>query len=77
MKLFKGKDYYKCRHCGYVLRKEDAIVSGYDSQSSLRHVYCPRCGKIITYFTASQCRNWFKVSMLLRNRKIGKILLTM
>jgi len=27
--------------------KEDATISGYNSQSSLRHVHCPRCGKII------------------------------
>ena len=38
------KDYYQCPCCGYILRKEDATVSGYDSQPSLRHVYCPRCG---------------------------------
>ena len=28
--------------------KKDAVVSGYDYQSSLRHIHCPRCGKIIT-----------------------------
>ena len=28
---------------------EDATISGYDSHSSLRHVHCPRCGKIITF----------------------------
>jgi hypothetical protein len=26
-----------------------AKVSGWDSQSSLRHIHCPRCGKIITH----------------------------
>jgi len=25
--------------------KEDATISGYDPESSLRHVHCPRCGK--------------------------------
>ena len=32
-----------------ILGKKEAIVSGYDSQSSLRHVHCPKCGKIITH----------------------------
>ena len=45
----KPKDSYVCRYCGYVLPKEDATISGYDSQSSLRHVHCPKCGKIITH----------------------------
>jgi hypothetical protein len=27
MKLFKRKGYYECKHCSYILRKEDAIVS--------------------------------------------------
>ncbi len=26
---------------------EDATIPGYDSESSLKHVHCPRCGKII------------------------------
>ena len=26
MKFFKKKGYYECKHCGYVLRKEDVIV---------------------------------------------------
>jgi len=42
------KDTYTCRHCGYVLPKKDATISGYDSQSSLRYIHCPKCGKIIT-----------------------------
>ncbi len=41
------RDSYVCPRCGYVLPKKDAVVSGYDSQSSLRHVHCPRCGKIV------------------------------
>ena len=48
-RILGKKDYYQCPRCGYVLPKEDATVSGYDSQSSLRHVHCPRCGKIITH----------------------------
>lgn len=30
----KLEDSYTCRHCGYVLPKKDAKISGYDSQSS-------------------------------------------
>ena len=40
-----SKDSYICHHCGYVVPKKEAVVSGYDSQSSLRHIHCPRCGK--------------------------------
>ena len=46
----KPKDSYVCPRCGYVLPKEEATISGYDSQSSLRHVHCPRCGKIIARY---------------------------
>ncbi len=35
------KDSYVCPRCGYVLPKEDAVVSGWDSEGSLRHVHCP------------------------------------
>jgi len=45
----KPKDSYVCPRCGYVLPKEDAVVSGWDSERSLRHVHCPKCGKIITH----------------------------
>jgi len=45
---FRG-DYLKCRHCKFVLARKDAKISGYDSQSSLRHIRCPRCAKIITH----------------------------
>jgi hypothetical protein len=42
------KGSYVCPHYGYVLPKKDAVISGYDSLFSLRHIHCPRCGKIIT-----------------------------
>jgi hypothetical protein len=32
------QDSYVCRHCEYVLLKKDAVISGYDSQSSLWYV---------------------------------------
>ena len=47
--LRNSKDSYVCPRCGYVLPKEDAVVSGYDSEGSLRHIHCPKRGKIITY----------------------------
>lgn len=40
---------YRCRACGYEIPREEATVSGWDSESSLRHVHCPRCGKIMTH----------------------------
>ena len=43
------KDSYVCRNCGFILPKKDAVISGWDSEHSLRHVHCPRCGKIITH----------------------------
>ncbi|WNZ28663.1 MAG: hypothetical protein IAX21_08380 [Candidatus Bathyarchaeota archaeon] len=43
------KNSYTCKNCGYVLPKKDAIISGYNSQNSLRHIHCPKCKKIITY----------------------------
>ena len=38
-----------CHHCGCVLPKKEAKISGWDSEHSLRHVHCPRCEKIITH----------------------------
>ena len=35
--------YSRCRNC------KDKWNCMHDSQSSLRHVHCPRCGKIITH----------------------------
>jgi predicted RNA-binding Zn-ribbon protein involved in translation (DUF1610 family) len=46
--MSKLKDSYICPRCGYILPKKDAKVSGWDSESSLRHIHCPKCGKIIT-----------------------------
>jgi DNA-directed RNA polymerase subunit RPC12/RpoP len=46
--FFKGKKVYRCPHCGCVVPKEEAVVSGWDSQQSLRHIHCPNCGKIMT-----------------------------
>jgi len=30
---------YMCPRCGYVLPKKEAVVSGWDSEGSLRHVH--------------------------------------
>jgi DNA-directed RNA polymerase subunit RPC12/RpoP len=45
---FKG-DYLKCNSCGKIIPASEAKVSGYDSQTGLRHVRCPNCGRIITH----------------------------
>jgi DNA-directed RNA polymerase subunit RPC12/RpoP len=47
--FFVRSKFYRCAHCGYELPKEDAVLSGWDSQQSLRHVHCPKCGKIIKH----------------------------
>lgn len=43
---FKG-EYYRCPHCKHVTAKNEAKVSGYDSEHSQRHIHCPNCGRII------------------------------
>ena len=45
---FKG-DYIRCKHCGKVIPESEIVVSGYDSQSGLRHIRCPNCKKRITH----------------------------
>jgi len=51
------KDSYVCPRCGYVLPKEDAVVSGWDAEGSSTHVHCPRCGKIIARYVEQERRN--------------------
>jgi len=50
------KDSYVCPRCGYVLPKEDAVVSGWDAEGSTTHVHCPRCGKIIARYVEQERR---------------------
>ena len=48
--LYKNtKNTYTCKNCGHTFPKNDATVSGYNSQNSLRHVHCPKCGKKLAY----------------------------
>jgi len=35
--------------CGYILSENMLRISGYDSESSLRYVCCPRYEEVITY----------------------------
>jgi DNA-directed RNA polymerase subunit RPC12/RpoP len=48
-RFFTRSKFYRCSYCGYELPKEEAAISGWDSQQSLRHVHCPKCGKIIKH----------------------------
>lgn len=45
-----GKDVYVCKGCGFELPKKDAVVSGWNSEGTSKHVHCPRCGKIIARY---------------------------
>ncbi|MCW4016093.1 MAG: endonuclease Q family protein [Candidatus Bathyarchaeota archaeon] len=47
--FFRRSKFYRCSNCGYLLPKEEAVVSGWNSQQSLRHIHCPKCGKKITH----------------------------
>ncbi len=49
MKMPKKEEAYVCKKCGYVLAKKAVAIAGYESQTSLKHVHCPGCGKIITH----------------------------
>jgi len=53
----KKEEAYVCKKCGYVLPKEDAVVSGWDAEGSSTHVHCPRCGKIIARYVEQERRN--------------------
>ena len=41
--------HYQCRHCNHITPKNEATVSGYDSQNSLQHVHCPNCGRVVAW----------------------------
>jgi len=47
---FKG-DYYRCPHCKLIIPKDEAKLSGYNSEHSQRHVHCPRCGGTAAWVT--------------------------
>lgn len=39
--------FVKCRRCKAVLWKRGMLVAGWDSEHTLRHRHCPRCGAMI------------------------------
>ena len=53
----KREEVYVCERCGYLLRMKDAVVSGWDAESSSTHVHCPRCGKIIARYVEQKRGN--------------------
>ena len=44
-----GETYIKCKHCGCSINLREAKISGYDSEHSLRHIHCSRCGRIASW----------------------------
>jgi len=42
-------NYIKCQHCGFIVNLDEAKISGYDSEHSLRHIHCSGCGRIIKW----------------------------
>ncbi|MDH5635951.1 MAG: hypothetical protein OEY47_04725 [Candidatus Bathyarchaeota archaeon] len=51
------EEVYVFKKCGYVLPKKDAVVSGWDAESSSTHVHCPRCGRIIARYVKQKRNN--------------------
>jgi len=50
---FSFNEYYRCRHCNYLIPKKGALISGYDSEHSLQHIHCTNCGRIVTWSPGS------------------------
>jgi len=38
-----------CKYCGHLVDLNEVSISGYDSEHSLRHIHCNRCGRIIVW----------------------------
>jgi len=43
------KNYIRCKHCGCSINLKEAKISGYDSENSLRHIHCSKCGRIAVW----------------------------
>jgi len=41
--------YIKCKHCENIINLREAKISGYDSEHSLRHIHCNKCGRIVKW----------------------------
>ena len=40
-RILGKKDYYQCPHCGFVLPKKEAIISGWDCMHAIRANHYP------------------------------------
>jgi len=47
--LKERKNNVKCKCCGNIIDLRKAKISGYNSENSLRHIHCNRCGKIVMW----------------------------
>jgi hypothetical protein len=47
MRLLSPIFFVKCKLCNSIMLKRNIPTSGWDSEHTLRHLHCPRCGAII------------------------------
>ncbi len=47
--VLSEKQGYHCPNCKNFTPKSEIVVSGYDSEHSLRHIHCPFCRRIIAF----------------------------
>jgi DNA-directed RNA polymerase subunit RPC12/RpoP len=54
---FKG-EYYKCPHCKLLIPMDEAKISGFNAEHSVRYIRCPRCrGRITGIIRGSPLRD--------------------
>jgi RNase P subunit RPR2 len=40
---------YRCHYCNHLTPKSNASISGFNSEHSLQHIHCSKCGRIISW----------------------------